>query len=57
MLSSEAFWIDEDDGYFIRSREYMLKVIEYSGLKLLGLAPQVKWPTDAFPIDMYALSK
>lgn len=56
-MSSEAFWIDEDDGYFIRSREYMLKVIEYSGLKLLGLAPQVKWPTDAFPIDMYALSK
>ncbi len=74
-VSTDAFWIDEDDGYMIRyarnararmlvlssvitagrSREYCCKVFELAGLRVLAQAPQVKWPSDAFAVHMYAL--
>ena len=52
---TSAFWIDSDDGYFIRSEEYIEKVYQLAGMRVVRKAPQVKWPEDAYPVNMYAL--
>ncbi len=52
---SSAYWVDSDDGYFVRCEEYQEKVYELANMRIVSKAPQVKWPEDAYPVTMYAL--
>ncbi len=40
-----GFWIDSDDGYFIRSQEYQEKVFQLAGMRVLRKAQVSPVPT------------
>ena len=54
--STEIFTVDRDDSSVTRSTEYFETLFKYSNLKIIRKEKQTKFPSELFPVYMYALS-
>merc|ERR1711916_256125 len=55
--NGDEFTVDKDDSSLTRSDKHYKQCFEAAGVSVVGEVGQKEWPSDLFPVTMYALDK